>query len=142
MWRSLQTLYIAIATALTASMFFCAFATVIGPEGEEAVIRYYEKTPFLIMLIMLLTAGICALFTYKSRFLQARVCILTALMLLGFQIWLGIDFLGYRNEMVFSFTMIFPLVGAILNTMAARRALVDEMTLQAVRSVKKTKRRR
>ena len=142
MWQRIQTLYIGTATALTVSMFFSRMATIIGPEGSELVIRYYEKVPYLVMLIMLLTAGICAIFSYKSRLLQARVCILTALMLLGFQIWLGIDFLRFRNDMVFSITLLFPLVSAALNIIAARGNLVDEMTLQAVKSAKKVRRKR
>ena len=142
MWQRIQTLYIGIATVLTASMFFCRMATIIGPEGDNIDIRYYEKIPYLIMLIMLLTAGVCAVFTYKSRLLQARVCILTALMLIGFQIWLGIDFIRYHNDMVFSITILFPIVSAILNMIAARGNLVDEMTLQAVRSAKKVRKRK
>ena len=112
-------------------------ATIIGPGGEELEIMYYEKRPYLVMLIMLLTAGVCSIFTFKSWALQARVCMLTALMLIGFQIWLGVDFLRFHKEMVFSFTMIFPIVSAILNIMAARSALVDAMTLQAVKTTKK-----
>lgn len=142
MWQKIQTLYIGIATALTVSMFFSRMATIIGPEGSELVIRYYEKVPYLVMLIMLLTAGICAIFSYKSRLLQARVCILTALMLLGFQIWLGIDFLRFRNDMVFSITLLFPLVSSALNIIAARGNLVDEMTLQAVKSAKRVRRKK
>lgn len=142
MWQRIQTLYLGIATALTAAMFFCRMATIIGPEGAEIDIRYYEKIPYLVMLIMLLTAGVCAIFSYKSRILQARVCILSALMFLGFQIWLGTDFLMYRHDMVFSITLLFPLVSAALNIIAARSNLVDEMTLQAVKSAKKARRRR
>lgn len=142
MWQRIQTLYIGIATALTAAMFFCRMATIIGPEGNDIDIRYYEKLPYLMMLIMLLTAGICAVFTYKSRLLQARVCILTALMLIGFQIWLGIDFIRYHNDMVFSITLLFPIVSAILNAIAARSNLVDEMTLQAVKSAKKARKKK
>ena len=140
-WQRIQTLYLGIASALIAAMFFCRFATIIGPDGAEEFIRYYEKIPYLVMLIMLLTAGICAIFSYKSRILQARVCILSALMFLGFQIWLGIDFLRYRHDMVFSITLLFPLVSAALNIIAARSNLVDEMTLQAVKSAKKARRR-
>lgn len=142
MWQRIQTLYIGIATALTAAMFFCRMATIIGTEGNDIDIRYYEKLPYLMMLIMLLTAGICAVFTYKSRLLQARVCILTALMLIGFQIWLGIDFIRYHNDMVFSITLLFPIVSAILNAIAARGNLVDEMTLQAVKSAKKARKKK
>ena len=142
MWQRIQTLYIGIATALTAVLFFSRMATIIAPAGEELDIMYYEKIPYLIMLIMLLTAEICAAFCFKNWFLQARVCMLTALMLIGFQIWLGVDFFRFRNDMIFSFTMIFPLVSAILNIMAARNAIVDAMTLQAVKTTKKVRKNR
>ena len=125
---------------LCVSMFFCRLATIIGPEGEELGIMYYEKLPFAVMLIMLLAAGVSAVFCHKFPLLQARVCMITALMQIGFQIWLGVDFFRFHNEMVFSVTMIFPLVAAILNIMAARKALVDGMTLTAVKSLKKSKR--
>jgi hypothetical protein len=142
MWQRIQTLYIGIATALTAALFFSRMATIIAPGGEELEIMYYEKLPYLVMLIMLLTAGICAIFSFKSWALQARVCMLSALMLIGFQIWLGVDFFRFRNELVFSFTMVFPLVSAILNIMAARCALVDAMTMQAVKTTKKVRKNR
>lgn len=137
MWKKIQTLYIIAATVLTTSMFFCRFATILGPEGTELPIMYYEKLPYAVMLIMLLTAGICALFSHKFPILQARVAMLTALMLIGFQIWLGVDFFKYRSEMVFSVTMIFPLAAAILDTLAAYSAMVDAMTLQTVRKMSK-----
>ena len=139
MWRRIQTLYTGIAIALTAALFFCPMATIIGPGGEGLDIMYYEKLPYLVMLIMLLTAGVCAIFSFKSWFLQARVCMLTALMMIGFQIWMGVDFFRFRSEMVFSFTMIFPLVCAILYITAARSALVDAMTMQAVKTTKKVR---
>ena len=142
MWQRIQTLYIGIATALIAALFFSRMATIIAPRVIEVDIMYHEKTPYLIMLIMLLTAGVCAGFCFKNWFLQARVCMLNALMLIGFQIWLAVDFFSYRNEMVFSFTMIFPLASAILNIMAARSALVDAMTMQAVKTTRKIRKKR
>ena len=127
---------------LSASMFFFSFSTIIGPEGAELKIMYYEKLPYLFMLIMLLAAGVCSVFTYRNGFLQARVCILTALMLIGFQIWLGVDFLRFRTDMVFSISAIFPIVAAILNILAARGALVEGMTLQTAERVLKSKKKR
>ena len=61
-------------------------------------------------------------------------------MLIGFQIWLGVDFFKYHNDMVFSPTMTFPLVAAVLDIMAARKALIDGMMLQTVKSMKKKRR--
>lgn len=142
MWKSIQTLYLGISTVLMAALFFCNFATIIGPDGTEVTIRYYEKTPYLVLMIMTLTAHVCAVFSYKLRFLQARVCIITALLALGMQVWFFMDFMKFRNDMVFSITMVFPLVMTILDVMAAKNSLVDEMTVTAVRSVRRSRKGR
>jgi hypothetical protein len=142
MWKSIQTLYLGISTVLMAVLFFCNFATIVGPDGSELSIRYYEKTPYLVLMIMTLTAHVCAVFSYKLKFLQARVCIITALLALGMQTWFFMDFLKFRHDMVFSITMTFPIVMTILDVMAARNSIVDEMTVSAVRSVRKTLKRR
>lgn len=140
MWKRIQTLYLGISTALTVAMFFMNFATISMNEGET--IKYYEKTSYLIMLIMLLTANICALLAYKMPILQSRVSMLSALIFVGFQIWLAIDFFEYKDEMSFSISIIFPIVSAILNALAARSALVDAMTITAAKSLKSKKKRK
>ena len=142
MWQRIQTLYLGISTALIFSMFFCTFATIIGPDGAEVTVGYHEKLPYLTMLIMLTAAHVAATGSFRSWFLQARVSIIAALMAVGFQIWLGVDFLRFRSEMVFSFTMMFPLAAAILDVMAARRAMVDQLTLTAVKSTRKSRKKR
>ena len=142
MWQRIQTLYLGISTALMFSMFFCTFATIIGPEGEELTIGYHEKLPYLTMLIMLFTAHVAATASFKAFFLQARVSMIAALMAVGFQIWLAVDFIRFHDQMTFSFTALFPLAAAILDFMAAKRSMVDEMTVTAVRSVRSSRRRR
>ena len=142
MWQRIQTLYFGIATALIFSMFFCIFATIIGPDGAEITIRYSEKTPYLVLMIMLITAHIAATASFKAFFLQARVGVIAALLAIGFQIWLGIDILTHRHEMSFSFTALFPLVAAFLDFIAARKSIVDEMTVQAVKSARKAGKKR
>ena len=142
MWQRIQTLYLGIATALIFSMFFCTFATIIGPDGSEATIRYSEKLSYLTLLIMLITSHIAATASFKTFFLQARVSIIAGLLALGFQIWIGIDILLNMNEMSFSFTALFPLAAAALDFMAAKRSMVDEMTVQAVRSTRKNRRKK
>ncbi len=134
MWKKITTYLALAATILIGSMFFCSFARIIGPQGDILKIMYYEKTPYLVMLIMLISGCLFSILTHKLPFLQARVCMLTGLMLIGFQIWLGVDFFNYHSEMIFSLTMLFPLLGAVLEIIAARRALVDGVTLQIYKS--------
>ena len=139
MWKRVQTLYIGIATIIIASMFFFRMATIIAPGGEEIDIMYYDKVAYIVMLIMLIAGGVASAFSYKNLFLQARVCMLTALMQIGFQMWLAVDFFRFHNDMVFSFSLIFPIVSAILNIMAARNILIDGMTVQAMQTTRKLK---
>ena len=141
MWKRIQTIYLGISTALILSMFFCNFATIIGPAGEDLAIAYREKLPYLAMLIMLFTAHVAATASFKTPFLQARVAMIAALMSVGFQIWLGVDILRFMDEMTFHITALFPLAAAVLNIMAAKRALVEEMTITAVKSMKSARRK-
>lgn len=142
MWQRIQTLYLGISTALIFAMFFCTFATIIGPAGEELTIGYHEKLPYLVMLIMLFTAHVAATGSFKAFFLQARVAMIAALMSIGFQIWLTVDLIRFHNEMTFSLTFLFPFAAALLDIMAAKRSLVDEMTITAVKSVKASRKRK
>ena len=141
MWKNLQTLYLGISTALIASLFFCNFATIVAPGGEELAIAYREKLPYLAMLIMLFTAHIAATASFKVPFLQARVAMIAALMSIGFQVWLAVDIFRFLNEMTFHITALFPLAAAVLNIMAAKRALVDEMTITAAKSMRSARRK-
>lgn len=133
MLKRIQTLYLAVSTALIVAMFFCKMGTVLGATGDDATIRYYEKISYLLMNIMLLTANVFALFNFKNPVLQARISIIAALLMTGFQIWLGIDFLRYKEYMIFSVTMLFPMAEAFLNFMAARSAMIDGVTVQAAK---------
>ncbi len=142
MWQRVQTLYLAISSILIASMFFCRFATVTGADGAEADIMYYEKIPYLIFLIMLLAADVSALFAFKARILQMRVSTLAAILMLAFQIWIGVDVITHRNEMVFSLTAVFPIVCVILNVLAARAILTDEAMVLSASRLRSAKRRR
>lgn len=139
MWKKLTTYLTLTSTLLVCSMFFCSFASIIGPEGCTVKIMYYEKMPYLVMMIMLLTGGLFSILTHRLPFLQARVCMLTGLMLIGFQIWLGVDFFNYRNDMVFSLTILFPLLAASLEIIASRRAMIEGMTLQLLKNRLKKK---
>lgn len=123
-------------------MFFCTFATIAGPEGTEVTIRYSEKLPYLTLLIMLITSHIAAVASYRTFFLQARVSTIAALLALGFQIWLAVDIIVNRNDMSFSFTALFPLIASFLDFAAAKKSMVDEMTIQAVKGVRKSRKNR
>lgn len=142
MWQRIQTLYLGISTILTASMFFSNFATVLGPDGTSEKIGYGEYVPYLLFLIMLTAANVTAIATFKARMLQMRVCILTAILQLAFQLWLAVDIIRHWNEMVFSITAVFPLVAIILDLLAARGIFMDEAIVHAASHLRGDRRKR
>jgi hypothetical protein len=62
--------------------------------------------------------------------------------MVAFQIWLGISFFRYQDLVIFSVSMLFPLLEAFLNFMAARSAMIDGVTVQATRNRRLPKRKR
>ena len=88
---------------------------------------------------MLTTSHIAATASFKTRFLQARVSIIAALLAIGLQLWLGTDYFIHRSEMTFSITILFPLLAAFLDVLAARNAMTDEMMVAMQRRIKKNK---
>ncbi len=141
MWQRIQTLYLAIATALLASMFFCKFATILGPEGAEETIKYFEKTPYCFLLTVTLIGNIFSLFAFKIRVPQMRVATLSAILLFAFQTWIIVDVVRGWDEMVFSVTALFPLVAMVLDILAARSIMLDEAMVQSASRLRDYKRR-
>ena len=142
MWQRIQTLYLAIATALLASMFFCKFATIVGPQGNDLEIMYWEKIPYVTLLAISTIGNIFSLFAFKIRMPQMRVATGAAILLLAFQCWIVVDLARNWNEMSFSVTALFPLIAAILDIMAARSILLDEVMVQSSARLRASKRKR
>ena len=99
MWQRIQTLYLGLAAAIVFAMFFCTFATIIGPDGTKITIVYSEKIAYLSLMIMMFIAQVAAAASFKAFFLQARVAVIAGLLAIGFQIWLGIDILRNMDGM-------------------------------------------
>ena len=142
MWQRIQTLYLAVATALLISMFFCKFATILGPDGVEISIKYVEKVPYLVLLAVALAGNVFSLFAFKIRIPQMRVATVAALILLAFQIWIIVDVVRGWNEMVFSVTALFPLVAMVLDILAARNIMLDEAMVQSASRLRASRRRK
>lgn len=142
MWQRLQTLYLAISTIIVASFFFTDMAVILTPEGTELSIKYSEKIIYLIFNIMLISGMGTALFSFKVRLLQLRVTVLMSILLLGFQAWLGYDFFMNKDNMVFSFTIVLPIVAIILNLLAVRAIALDEAMVQSSARLRGGRRRR
>ena len=132
MWQRVQTLYLAIATALIVAMFFCDKA------GDVSFVSYW---PYLVLLILITLLDLLALTTYKTRVFQVRTTVLAALLTLALQAWLVVDFIVTGNDPVFHVPAVFPLVAVILDIMAARGIWADELMVRSASRLRSSKRK-
>ena len=121
MWQRVQTLYLFLATALIAALFFCHKA------GD---VFYTDYWPYMVLLIVTAFLQVMATTTWKHRIFQMRTAVLSAIILIAFQGWLVYDFIASGNAPAFKITAVFPVVAAILDFLAARSILADEMMVR------------
>ena len=133
MWQRIQTLYLLLATGLVVSLLFCTKA------GD---ITYTEYWPYLVLLIITGFLQVMALTTYKHRIFQMRTSTLSAIILIALQGWLVYDFISTHNTPVFHVTAVFPIVAAILDFLAARSILADELLVRSADRLRAAKRKK
>ena len=133
MWQRIQTLYLLLATGLVVALFFC-------PKAGD--IPYTDYWPFLVLLIITGFLQVMALTTYKHRIFQMRTSVLSAIILIALQGWLVYDFIATHNDPVFYVTAVFPVVAAILDFLAARGILADELLVRSASRLRAAKRKK
>jgi len=140
MWQRLQTLYLCISTGLIVALFFSVKAFTLGPGGVHSVeLTYIKYTPYLILLILITILQLLAVFTFNARVFQMRTAVLSAILMIALQAWIGVDYFTADKELIFRFTAVFPLVAAILNFIAARLILRDQLLVESVSHLRSRK---
>ena len=140
MWQRLQTLYLCLATGLVVALFFSVKAFTLGPGGVHAAeLTYVKYTPYLILLILITILQLLAVFTFNARVFQMRTAVLAAILMIALQAWIGVDYFTADKEWIFKFTAVFPLVAAILNFIAARLILRDQLLVESVSHLRSRK---
>ncbi len=143
MWQRSQTLYLSISTILIGVMFFCAKAVTFAGDGSVAEkILFTDYFPYTILLVVITFLNILALTTFKFRVFQLRTAMLTAIVTSAFQAWLGVDFYFTHSDVVFRLAALFPVAAIILDIMAYRGILADQLLVESAYSLRKARRER
>ena len=137
MWQRLQTLFLALATGLVVALFFSLKAVT-----RLAEFTYSQNFPYLVLLIVTSILQVLALFTFNQRVFQLRTATLSAIVLVAFQAWLAVDFMTCSDELVFRVTAVFPLCAAILDLIAVRYILRDQLMVESITRLRSKKKNR
>jgi hypothetical protein len=140
MWQRIQTLYLAVATGLVVALFFCVKSFSLGPGGAHVdELKYIQFFPYLTLLILTGLLQLIALGTFNVRVLQMRTAVLSGLLLIALQAWLAVDYFTAADGVVFKWTAIFPILAAILDFMAARNILRDQLLVESISRLRSRK---
>lgn len=122
------------------ALFFSVKAFTLGPGGVHSVeLTYIKYTPYLILLILITILQLLAVFTFNARVFQMRTAVLSAILMIALQAWIGVDYFTADKEWIFKFTAVFPLVAVILNFIAARYILRDQLLVESVSHLRSRK---
>ena len=124
MWQRIQTLYLALA--FTAVLF---------------VVLGFDRTAFVVLASVALALEFLALTVYRHRIFQMRTAVLSALILLGLQIWIGVDYFGAEDKGAFGIATVLPAVAIILDILAARAILADELLVRSASRLRAAKKK-
>ena len=149
MIQRIQTVYLAVATALAGLLLNGNILTLVGKTGEAYSLTYkgiaevsngiaqiVEKSlPLSILLIAVPVLFLISIFLFKNRKLQIRLTVLTTLLNAGALLLLVYYIFYAGNKLdagfVFSIKITFPLIGTILGYLAFRSILKDELLVKS-----------
>ena len=141
MWQRIQTLYLGLATLMTASLFGCDVARYAAAGGATATVPFTGNTVYLVFIIILTILQTLALGGFKWRIRQFRVTLFTAFTSLGFQGWLVYDYFKFSPSISFLWTALIPLAAAVLDFLAARAIMMDEAIVQSAGRLRKARKK-
>ena len=142
MWQRIQTLYLAVSTALLFTLFFSDAYAVSAPEGMQYVTYLQLQKPYFgILLGILFAMTVLALITFKVRILQMRLASLSGLVALGMTGWLAYLYFTAPEGIVFHWTAIFPLISAICDFLAARGCFQDQLIVESAYRIRESRKR-
>ena len=127
----LQYPLIIAAGLLMLSTLACEMCYGFGEAGLRESIRFTDRPQFMIFSFVTFSLTIVAAGSSKKRLLQARICLLDAIMLLFYQIWIAVWFFRLHQAYTFTVAAVFPLIAAILLGVAISFILRDEARFMA-----------
>ena len=142
MWQRIQTLYLAVSTVLLFILFFSDAYTVTAPDGMQYVTYLQLQKPYFgILLGILFAMTVLALVTFKVRILQMRLATLSGLVALGMTGWLAYFYFTAPENVAFKWTVIFPLIAAICDFLAARGCFQDQLMVESAYRIRESRKR-
>ena len=140
MWKKPHNWLIAAAALLIIVLLGMDVCHAVNPEtGIHYAVRFKDRLIYIVFIVLSFIISDVTLVSAKQPFYQVFLAITNAILLLGFQIWIFVDFFttklpsGLKMSTVYtrSIGSIFPLLAIVLLAVAVRFA-ANEGTAQRI----------
>ncbi|MDR2497388.1 MAG: DUF4293 domain-containing protein [Tannerellaceae bacterium] len=146
MLQRIQTLYLLLVVILmTISVFLPLAGVETGQEYRElnafglvdASNNLQPMWGLFVLSLVVIVIALVAIFKYKKRILQIRLCIFNGLIILGFYALLGVQIYllkqaGEGASVSLKFALALPLVSLVLDYLAIRNIGADEVLVRSL----------
>ena len=140
MWKKPHNWLIAAAGLLVIVLLGLNVCHAVNPEtGVYYSVRFTDRLIYILFIVLSFIISDVTLLSAKKPFYQVFLAITNAIVLLGFQIWIFVDFFttklpsGLKMSTVYTLSIgsIFPLLAIVLLAVAVRFA-ANEGTAQRI----------
>lgn len=140
MWKKPHNWLIAAAALVIIVLLGMDVCHAVNPEtGVHYAVRFKDRLIYIIFIVLTFLICDVALLSAKQPFYQVFLAVTDAIVLLGFQVWIFVDFFttklpsGLKMSSVYSLSIgaIFPLIAIVLLVLSVRFA-ADEGTAQRI----------
>lgn len=140
MWKKPHNWLIAAAALLVIVLLGMDVCHAVNPEtGVHYAVAFKDRLIYILFIVLSFIISDVTLLSAKKPFYQVFLAIVNAIVLLGFQIWVFVDFFttklqtGLKMSSVYTLSAgaVFPLMAIILLVLAVRFA-ADEGTAQRI----------
>ena len=140
MWKKPHNWLIAAAALLIIVLLGMDVCHAVNPEtGIHYAVRFKDRLIYIVFIVLSFIISDVTLVSAKQPFYQVFLAITNAILLLGFQIWIFVDFFttklpsGLKMSTVYTLSIgsIFPLLAIVLLAVAVRFA-ANEGTAQRI----------
>ena len=149
MIQRIQTLFLLGGLGALLIVFFIPFASMTGQDGilyllqKNGILNTHsnqiviQALPLLLLINFSIILEFLCIFLFKNRRLQIRICIFNLVLIVGIAGLMYYYFAHAKNVLEttlhhFKITAVLPIVGAILNYLAFRNILKDEILIKSV----------
>ena len=135
MIQRIQTLYLFLAVVLGTLLCFFAPISYVYPDLTTGELSTFSKIPLAIISVAIPLLAAVTIFLFKRRILQARLCIVNAVLCLGWYavcfcyVWFEVQ--NTHADWYVTLWAAVPLLCLVLTMMSVRRILADEALVRA-----------